>query len=174
MLLLVVSSTLACKGNSEFSSGSKTQKPRVKDSTPKPQPPVPVTPQVPQLPIPVVVPPTPTPPGSITKGSFTVWAVPANPDPGQDYVIHIKVQLPPNTTSYNYQDLDGNLIGTDTYTQEFGRSSPPGNDDRFKYFGTYAIAQISVPGAENLVRDTINVSSRLLNEAQQIVIIFGK
>src|SRR5262249_10892565 len=53
-----------------------------------------------------------------TKGSFTAWADPRDPKPGQDYFIVIRVQLPKNIKKYRGADLKGSVKGTDNYTQD--------------------------------------------------------
>jgi hypothetical protein len=60
---------------------------------------------------------------AVTKGSFTVWTVPSDPGPGEDYQIFIEVKLPQSLSSYQRGDLRGNVSGTDSYQQSFGDDS---------------------------------------------------
>ncbi|RYZ57754.1 MAG: hypothetical protein EOP07_09040 [Proteobacteria bacterium] len=106
---------------------------------------------------------------AIKKGSFTVWTVPKDPIPFVDYSIYIRVSLPTNTTNYSINDLEGYLIGTDEYEQAFGRGYKPAS---FETDLDSALVQIRVPGSFNQVRDTIQVKSTLLNEEQDIEIVF--
>jgi hypothetical protein len=108
---------------------------------------------------------------AIVKGSFTVWTVPDDPEPYQDYLIIIQVRLPKKTREYARDDLSGLVVGTDTYEQTLpgfgfprGRLLPVKDD----------VAQLAVPvpGAERLVKDTITVESKLLKEKQKIEIVF--
>jgi hypothetical protein len=108
---------------------------------------------------------------AIVKGSFTVWTVPKDPQPFQDYLIIIQVQLPAKTRQYRRDDLSGMVIGTDRYEQvlpgfgqPLGRFLPVENN--------MTQLAIPVPGAERLVRDTITVESKLLKEKQKIEIEF--
>jgi hypothetical protein len=137
---------------------------------------------------PVVVPPVAPviPPEAVTKGSFSAWTEPKDPSPREDYRIVIQVTLPSNTTSYSENDLSGLVIGTDNYRQPLGSavSSSVGvivgsnNYKRyfesgvFKYSGTSATLSVLVPGAANLVQDTIQIKSNLLNESQELKIVF--
>lgn len=106
---------------------------------------------------------------AIKKGSFTVWTVPKDPVPFVDYSIYIQVTLPNNTQNYSINDLEGYLIGTDEYEQSFGRGFKPAS---FEADLNSAVVQIRVPGSFNQVRDTIRVKSTLLNEEQEIEIVF--
>lgn len=138
----------------------------------------------------------PSPVGAVTKGSFTVWAVPSNPQPGQDYAIHINVRLPSGATNYTYADLSGRVQGSDNYFRGIGRESHgamdpayiatiksiypgavvPSNNlpqDQFSAADGYATVVLYVPGGERMVRDSVTVASSLLNESQQIDIVFG-
>ncbi len=117
---------------------------------------------------------TPTPmPGAITKGSFTVYTVPANPEPRQDYKIHIEVKLPSGTKNYQRSDLSGTVNGTDNYFRDIAVSLGGFfSGDSFSVAGEVAKLVLQIPGAEVLVKDTIHVRSQLLNEEQNIAIVF--
>lgn len=127
----------------------------------------------------------PTPANAVTKGSFTVWAVPPDPQPLEDYQIYLTATLPSNVASYQESDLSGTVNGTDGYSQQLSQSVkhsgaggvfnvttlttvPP----QFTVNGNVAELVIWVPGASAHVNDTVNVRSALLNESQSIQIQF--
>lgn len=134
--------------------------------------------------IPSTMPVVPT--DAVTKGSFSVWTVPSDPTPKQDYRIVIQVKLPSNTSSYSMNDLSGQVIGTDNYTQPIGASvnstlssilggnnySRYYNSGEFNHNGDSATLSVLVPGADTLIRDTIQIRSGLLGESQEISIVF--
>lgn len=161
----------SCMPESSFASSGN--KPGVQHPEPEPAPasttttqPSPTQPTKPPQPIT----PIPAPPQAITKGSFTVWADPANPQEFEPYQIHILVKLPSQTTKYSKFDLTGTLIGTDGYYQ--GINETPGQLFLFTPGEAYAKLIMNIPGAEMNVRDSINVRSELINESQSISIVF--
>ncbi len=105
-----------------------------------------------------------------TKGSFTVWTEPNDPKPSERYAIIIEVKLDKNTKRYPLRDLSGFVVGTDGYKQHFGGPTEAGyvpvKNNRARLQATI------VPGAAQLVKDTITVESKLLEEKQEIEIIF--
>lgn len=105
---------------------------------------------------------------TITKGSFTAWTVPEDPEPKQNYVIVIEIRVPRQIRRYPRADLSGVVVGTDQYRQKL-----PGRGDRFvpKRDGVAQIA-IPVPGAKELVQDTIIIRSRILKEEQTLTLTF--
>jgi hypothetical protein len=116
---------------------------------------------------------TKKPANAIKQGSFTVWADPADPVPQQPYFIYIEVDLPTKVTSYTYQDLTGNVTGTDGYQQFLGQGDPvTGAPQKFFFKTGKARMILYVPGADQNVRDTVEVFSNLLNERQVIHILF--
>lgn len=146
------------------------ERPSVADAPGKPDP------QVPKL-----------PENAVTRGSFTAWADPARPAPRQAYWIYIEVKLPSNVGGYQVNDLSGRLVGTDGYTRGVGRDSrgaldgafiPPWANlgtipqDQFQVNAQTARIAVWVPGAEELVRDTVSIRSDLLNENQSLEIVF--
>lgn len=105
---------------------------------------------------------------AVTKGSFSAWTDPKDPEPAKSYEIVIQFRLPPNVKSYKGSDLTGMVIGTDGYKQviKFSRTeSFPVQDGNIQ-------VRIRVPGADRLVRDTIRIESKLLREKQMIEIEF--
>uniref|UniRef100_A0A7C4QNZ6 Uncharacterized protein n=1 Tax=Schlesneria paludicola TaxID=360056 RepID=A0A7C4QNZ6_9PLAN len=108
------------------------------------------------------------PASAITKGSFTVWTNPEVPAPGQAYEIVIQVKLPPHIKSYRLRDLTGTVRGTDRYFKAIAFKP---NERRNVTDGVVQV-RIPIPGAEELVRDTIKVQSAVLKEEQTIEIVF--
>ena len=110
-------------------------------------------------------------PGSnaVTAGSFTAWTVPEDPKPLEDYRIVVRIRLPKRIRRYPVADISGMVIGTDSYRQAI-----PGNTTlRFlKVVDNYTQFDVRVPGAASLVRDRIEVRSKLLNESQVLEITF--
>ncbi|MEM9701579.1 MAG: hypothetical protein AAF907_03955 [Planctomycetota bacterium] len=111
---------------------------------------------------------------AIRKGSFTVWTIPPDPRPRQDYAIVIEVDLPEELRLRRYpkHDLYGEVKGTDSF-----RMRIPGNDfrDRKGFLpirNGKAQLVIGVPGAERLVKDRIKVGSKLLKESQTLSLVF--
>lgn len=105
---------------------------------------------------------------AVSKGSFSAWTEPRDPDPGQRYVIVIQVRLPKSLREYRGSDLTGMVIGTDQYKQAIKFRT----NDKFPVKDGAVEIRISVPGAAKLVRDTIRIESRLLREKQTLKIEF--
>ena len=171
----------ACSSNS-FSGSSSTAAP----ATPK-------TPssngQAVATPLPVATPiPTVLPQNAVVKGSFTVWAEPPNPTPGQSYTINISVKLPSNVSSYKKANLTGTLVGTDGYQQAIIPADAPGIAPQTFTFSpanplipgstASALLVMQIPGAMKNVRDTLTVVSSVpevqppVYDSQTIGIIF--
>lgn len=125
---------------------------------------------------------------AVTRGSFTAWTEPANPEPGQNYLIIIQIRLPDDVTRYRLSDLSGKVVGSDTYTQNIpyeesaplaaGVSTRDGlkpvrRTDTVDVIDNKVQLAIKVPGASRLVRDTITIRSRRLRENQQLTLTFG-
>lgn len=142
--------------------------------TPQPQPPQTQPEQQ------TINPPADAPEHAITRGSFTVWTEPEDPRPRQDYEIHIAVTLPSGTQNYTYGDLSGWVIGTDNYKREIGPDARPDEQrfnplwprDKFDFNGQTATVVMVIPGAIRLVKDRIEVTSKLLSETQEIELVF--
>jgi hypothetical protein len=105
---------------------------------------------------------------AVTKGSFSAWTEPRDPEPGISYEIVIQYKLPRNVKVYRSSDLTGMVIGTDGYKQaiKFSRNQTLDVKD-----GEVQV-RIRVPGAQKLVRDTIRIASKVLREQQVIEIEF--
>lgn len=105
----------------------------------------------------------------VTKGSFSVWTVPANPRPFQSYLIIVQVDMKGRSSLMLKRDRDeltGTVEGSDRYFQVIENTG----------FFVPKVNQmvIPVPGAERaLVRDVIRVRSKTLNESQELTITFG-
>lgn len=110
----------------------------------------------------------------VVKGSFRAWTVPADPEPFTAYEIFIDIKLPSNAANYTQSDLSGSVVGTDGYSQPIGRDALAigFHGQRFEAQNGRATLILSVPGALNQVKDTINIKSDLLNETQAIEIVF--
>lgn len=120
--------------------------------------------------------PAAKPGNAVTKGSFTVWSVPKDPQPSEAYQIFIEVKLPPNTQKYTRDDLSGSVVGTDGFSLPLARSADAFPDieqtQTFQFDGLTARFSTFIPGGAEAVRDTIKVQSILLNEQQIISVAF--
>ena len=105
---------------------------------------------------------------AVTKGSFSAWTEPRDPEPNRQYVIVIQVRLPTNIREYRGSDLTGKVIGTDAYKQIIKYRTT----DKFPVKEGAVEFRIPVPGGATRVRDTIQVESRLLREKQTLKIEF--
>lgn len=109
------------------------------------------------------------PKSAITKGRFTVWTDPEDPEPAQRYRIVIEVKVSEKLEKYPRCDLSGSILGTDGYVQNFGGPTE---------HGFYAVKDqkvrlhVAVPGASPLVKDVIQVKSKRLDEEQRIELEF--
>lgn len=118
---------------------------------------------------------------AVQEGSFAAWTVPEDPRVGQDYIIVIEVTLPKGTERYGKADLSGQLIGTDGYKVAI----PDGREwngqgwtramrtPAFRRSGDKARVVFFIRGAHQaLVRDTVLIRSKLLDEQQKLQITF--
>jgi hypothetical protein len=124
----------------------------------------------------------------VSAGSFSAWTVPKDPGPGEDYKIVIMVKVPSKRTVYPISDLSGVVIGTDGFRLEipFGRFRErygtritrlnqlvfPRRSDRVRVVDGSVQIVVDIPGATRLVKDTIEVKSRMLDEDQTLEIEF--
>ena len=126
----------------------------------------------------------------VSKGSFSAWTVPEDPEPRKDYMIVIRIKLPESTKLYRISDLSGKVEGSDDYIQHLpfdpnrknqdldARSEVGGqiirlrSSSRLRVIKNHVQIMIPVLGGDNLIRDTIYVKSRMLNEDQKLEIEF--
>lgn len=124
----------------------------------------------------------------VSKGSFSAWTVPEDPEPRKDYMIVIRIKLPEKTRLYRISDLSGKVEGSDAYVQhlpfdperkDLGARSEVGgqivrlrSSSRMRVIKNHVQVMIPVKGGDTLVRDTIHVRSRMLKEDQKLEIEF--
>ena len=101
----------------------------------------------------------------VRKGSFTAWTVPADPAPGENYLIIIQVQYKNSKQKLNPNDVSGMVIGTDGYRKRIMKST-------VRFLPDASQVVIDIPGAEVNVRDTIRIYSTILRESQNLEIVF--
>lgn len=132
---------------------------------------------------------------AVTRGSFTAWTDPVNPDAGQAYSIIIEVKLPASYKIYRLSDLSGRVVGTDRYSQNLPwdrntarvhkgcgwpyvmkneREQRVSRSDRIRVRENKIQTRIKVPGADRKVRDLITIRSEKLKEEQELELLFGK
>ena len=112
--------------------------------------------------------PRPTPPTSVSAGSFSVWTAPEYPSPGEPYRIIVQIQLPPKTKSYHLRDLSGVVVGSDGY-----RKPIPGiNPSTLPIVDGCVRLVIPIVSADEKVKDAIFIRSKLLKETQKLLIEF--
>lgn len=108
---------------------------------------------------------------AVMEGSFTVWTIPEDPTPGENYKIMIEVKLPEKVSRYPRSDLMGLVTGTDGWRQPL-----PGNALPLVQYlpieENSVQLEVDVPGAGRLVKDTVKVRSKLLKEEQVLTIVF--
>jgi hypothetical protein len=107
-----------------------------------------------------------------------------SPLEGERYLIVIRIKLPANRATYSLSDLSGSVVGTDKYRQVIpegvfllakdGRLEKPPRHGKLDVKDRSIEIAMLVPGAERLVRDTIEVKSKLLNETQKMTLEFAK
>ncbi len=124
---------------------------------------------------------------AVSAGSFSAWTVPEDPKPGQDYIIVIRIKTPERSRTYRVTDLSGELVGTDGYrlaipidrshpdktvTEKAGRLAPVRSSDKLRVVKGHVQIMVKVPGAPSLVRDMIELRSKMLKEEQKLEIVF--
>jgi len=107
-----------------------------------------------------------------------------SPLEGEVYFIVIRIKLPANRTTYSLSDLSGSVVGTDKYRQiipegvfvlaKDGRLEKPSRTGKLDVKNRSIDIVMRVPGAEGLVKDTIELKSKLLNETQRMTLEFAK
>lgn len=124
---------------------------------------------------------------AVAKGSFSAWTVPQDPSPGEDYMIVIRIKLPPETKLYRVSDIAGAVQGSDNYalkipfdkehpernvTERKGKVVPLKLTDYLPIVEQHVQMMVKVPGASQNVRDKIEIRSKLLKENQQLELVF--
>jgi len=133
-------------------------------------------------------------------GSYSAWVTPiyddrfprpdGAPDPqpgdsplsGQSYLITIQIRVPHDLKHYPIDDLSGEVVGTDGYRQQIPKHTYRVAADG-RLMSTDALSQLPVekgvveivvkmPGSRQLVKDTIILNSKLLNEEQTLEVKF--
>lgn len=141
------------------------------------------------------------PKNAVRKGSFAAWTTPIfsngytrkfgepepkpgdSPHPMQPYWITIQIQVPGDRTRFPIRDLIGEVIGTDGYRQVIprhtfvmdkdGKLVPLAGKTTVPVIEGFVQFVVQVPGARNLVKDTIVIKSKLLKEEQALEIVFN-
>ncbi len=108
------------------------------------------------------------PRNAVSAGSFSVWTVPENPDPGEPYKIIVQIRLPAGTQKYAVADLEGVVVGSDGYQKMI-----PGNVSGFlPVQDGHVRFEVHIVSADENVQDTVFVRSKVLREAQKIQLRF--
>ena|GEM_PF-1830928 len=126
---------------------------------------------------------------AVTKGSFTAFTIPAHPQPMEAYSIVIEVRLPSDVKRFRVSDLNGEVRGSDGYTQKIpydsrtpyaaGYPTPEKKIEILQASTTLDVVDnkiqivVKIPGGARLVKDVIRIRSRKLNEEQELTLIFG-
>lgn len=101
----------------------------------------------------------------VTKGSFTAWTVPEDPKPGEGYSIVIQVDYSKVGKKSRWGDVTGSVAGTDGYRKNFDSKNAI-------YISKAGQIIVKIPGAAENIRDVIKARSEILNESQQLEIVF--
>lgn len=105
---------------------------------------------------------------AVSLGSFSVWTVPENPEPGEPYKVVIRAKVPDSLTRYPVTDLQGVVVGSDGY-----RKLIPGSMRGFlPIHGGYIQFEVPIVAADQDIKDTVWIRSRMLNEQQKLLIEF--
>ena len=138
------------------------------------------------------------PKNAIRAGNFSVWCWPIIgprllgevkhgtpgefPRPGQHYSIVIRMRVPKGRSSVSIRDFKGTVRGTDSYRQNIpedtffysaaGRLTPTRVRPRIPVIDGTVELIVRVPGANAYVRDTIKIYSEILDEEQELELIF--
>jgi len=102
-------------------------------------------------------------------------------------MIVIRIKTPERSRTYRITDLSGELVGTDGYrlgipidrshpdktvTEKGGRLVPVRSSDKLRVVKGHVQIMVKVPGAPSLVRDMIELRSKMLKEEQKLEIVF--
>jgi hypothetical protein len=126
---------------------------------------------------------------AVTKGSFTAFTIPAHPQPMEAYSIVIEVRLPSDVKRFRVSDLNGEVRGSDGYTQKIpydsrapyasGYPTPEKKIEILQASTTLDVIDnkiqivVKIPGGARLVKDVIRIRSRKLNEDEELTLVFG-
>ena len=108
------------------------------------------------------------PRNAVSAGSFSVWTVPDNPDPGEPYKIIVQIRLPDGTQKYSVADLEGVVVGSYGYQKMIPgnvRGFLPVQDGHVRF-------EVHIVSADENVQDTVFVRSKVLREAQKLHLRF--
>lgn len=105
------------------------------------------------------------------------------PKPREDYLIVIRIKVPGDRKSISIKDFSGTVVGTDNYQQIIpdgcfyftgtGKLMPVRVRPSIPVIDGEAELIVRVPGAAAFVEDTINIHSKILDEDQEIKLIFS-
>lgn len=109
-----------------------------------------------------------TPARSVSQGSFSVWTEPEYPNAGEPYRIIVQIQLPPKTKNYHLRDLNGVVVGSDGYR----KTIPGSNQKPLQIVDGCVRLVVPIVSADEKVRDTIYIRSKLLKETQKLLLEF--
>ncbi len=82
----------------------------------------------------------------------------------------VQIKVPRSLKRYPLRDLSGFIVGTDGYKQRFGGPTETGHVPVKNH--TVRLKATIVPGAAQLVKDVIEIKSKMLKEEQKIEITF--
>ena len=109
-----------------------------------------------------------SPANAVKRGSFSVWTVPEFPEPGESYKVVIRAKVPEGVTRYPVTDLQGVVVGTDGY-----RKLIPGSLRGFLPIrGGYVQFEVPIVAANQEIKDTVWIQSKMLKEQQKLLIEF--
>ena len=102
-----------------------------------------------------------------------------SPRPGQPYYITIQIKVPEGRRRFPMSDLAGIIVGTDRYQQRLPQHTYvlDQNGQPTRPRGSIPVIDgvvqflVFVPGARELVKDTIEISSEMLNEEQKLELV---
>lgn len=129
---------------------------------------------------------------SQTKGSFTVYTEPKDPQPAENYRVFVVMQIPEDVDYYNPNDLyifvkgsdnyvvelkegylrEGFILNSDLPSQKKTSNLDPSVAPQISVTDKQAVVSVFVQGADAKVKDQIKVTSDLINETQNFEIIF--
>ena len=134
------------------------------------------------------------PPNAVQAGNFAAWWIPLAqrygevvepgqlPRIGQNYHIHVQIQVPAERGSFRVDDLTGEITGTDGYKQNIPDRAWVYDDDGKLARATGRMLPVRdriveivfkvTASSKAGVRDTIRIRSHLLDEEQLLTLEF--